>query len=102
MTGMPADAKSGLEFTGPARILSNDMALLDFDYVLVNGERSGVTVTLVIMDAQGEILKTVPSINAPTGRSRVTTLTGEFLTRDYPAGVVIDPGFDGTIEVVIP
>lgn len=100
-TDKPADACTGISFDGKILDLEDGTASLGFDYVLVNGEESLVTVALQIYDKEGQLVSGSPSLNVPLQRSMLTTIRGEFLTCEATGGVGISPDFNGEFNIYI-
>ena len=83
-------------------LLPNNEACLAFDYVLVNGTESSVTLEMVICNEKGQEVNRVGGVEVPVRRNRITTVRDAFLTREFAPGIGINPGFDGEINVVVP
>ena len=98
-TDKPNDAIVGVACDGRVERLSADEASLGFDYVLVNGQATEVTVQLGIYDRQGHQVSLSRPVNVPLQRSRHTIVRGEFLTQTATGGVSISPGDDGEFNV---
>lgn len=98
-TDKPTDAIMGVACDGRMERLSADEASLGFDYVLVNGHASEVTVQLGIYDRQGRQVSLSRAVNVPLQRSRHTIIRGEFLTQTATGGVSVNPGYDGEFNV---
>lgn len=98
-TSHPSDSRQGVSFTGNVSRLNDDEALIGFDHLFVNGTESAVSVALEILDSDGEIVATVPTVNVPTRRGRATIVRGEFLTSSAAGGTAIDPKFDGEFNI---
>lgn len=101
-TDKPNDAREGVSFTGAMSILSAQEARLGSDYVFVNGNESAVYVNLTVYDGNKNVLNQVRGIEVPIVRGKLTSIRGEFLTKDFNSGIGIDPDFDGDIDIVIP
>lgn len=102
LTGKPNDALQGLGFESIFEVFSKTDGRLAFDYVFVNGVESAVSASLIISDKNGVQVNRVDGISIPLRRAVVTTIQGEFLTKDYSPGIGINPDFEGNIDVVIP
>ncbi|MFI3331757.1 MAG: DUF6562 domain-containing protein [Rikenellaceae bacterium] len=100
-TDVPNNSQSGISFTANLEILSDSEALLSFDHVLVNHSQTTVYVGMDVYNENGELVTQVSSISIPLLRNQKTTITGDFLTRDYAPGVTIDPEFDGNFNIYI-
>lgn len=94
-TNRPADSWTGMSYDGQIRQMSSTEAELGFDYVFVNGAESSVNVGLDVLDKDGTLIGSVPSINVPLKRSRLTEVRGDFLTTKAGGAVGIDPGYAG-------
>ena len=104
-TNKPIDARSGVQFDSEFTPLSMDEVLMGFDYVLVNGRESSVTVQVGLYErATNELLSLTPVMNVPLKRSRVTTVRGDFLTLKFSTdgGIGINPDFDGEYNMALP
>lgn len=102
MIGKPNDTVTGLSFSSPIEILSENEGRLVSDYVWVNGAESGISVSMIIYDKDGDVINQTSDISIPIKRGMLTLIKGGFFTGDYSPGIGIDPGFDGEFEVVIP
>ncbi len=100
-TDKPSDATTGVSFDGRIVSLDDGTASLGFDYVLVNGDESLVTVAVQIYDRDGQLVSGTGSLNVPLQRSMLTTVRGEFLTLEASGGVGISPGFNGEFNIFI-
>ena len=98
----PNEAVTGIQFTSVPIVISNNEACLAFDYVLVNGTESSVTLEMVICNEKGQEVNRVGGVEVPVRRNRITTVRDAFLTREFAPGIGINPGFDGEINVVVP
>lgn len=98
----PNEAVMGIKFTSNLLVLSDNEACLAFDYVLVNGEESSVTLEMIIYNEEGQEVNRVTGVEVPLKRNKITMVRDEFLTREFAPGIGIDPGFDGEINVVVP
>lgn len=96
------DAVTNIGFDSHPTLLSDQMVLLAYDYVFVNGEASNITVDITISDRQGQAINRIEGLRIPVERGKPATIKGEFLTQDFSPGIGIDPGFDGDIDVTIP
>lgn len=94
-TSRPADSWTGMSYDGEIRQMSATEAELGFDYVFVNGTESSVAVALEVLDKEGALIGSIPSINVPLKRSRLTEVRGDFLTNKAGGAVGIDPGYAG-------
>ena len=73
---------------------SETLALLAYDYVLVNGVETNVLVDIVVRDKGGEVIARTTDILIPLMRNKETLVTGEFLTTSFGSGGIgIDDGF---------
>ena len=101
-TDKPVDSSTGVLFESSLSKLSESEASLGFDYVMVNGKESAVTVRIGILDKEGAQLSLTGPINVPLKRSHHTILKGMFLMSKSSGGVNIDPGFDGDHNLIFP
>ena len=102
VSNRPNEAVTGIQFTSVPIVVSNNEACLAFDYVLVNGTESSVTLEMVICNEKGQEVNRVGGVEVPVRRNRITTVRDAFLTREFAPGIGINPGFDGEINVVVP
>lgn len=102
VSNRPNEAVTGIQFTSVPIVISNNEACLAFDYVLVNGMESSVTLEMVICNEKGQEVNRVSGVEVPVRRNRITTVRDAFLTREFAPGIGINPGFDGEINVVVP
>ncbi len=102
-TNKPIDSRSGVQFDSEFTPLSMDEVLMGFDYVLVNGLESNVSVQVALYDkSTNNLLSLSPVINVPLTRSRITTVRGDFLTLSTGGGIGVCPDFDGEYNITIP
>lgn len=101
ITGKPTDAKMGMMFSSSLQPLNEDEALIGFDYVIVNGVESSVTLQVALYAPDGELMSLSNPVVVPVVRGKVTTVRGKFLTLATGGGIGIDPGFDGEFNLVI-
>ncbi len=104
MRGVPFDATTGVYFiTNELTELSTEgtgRATLGYDYVMVNGEESSVTVALGLYNDEGKLVGQTGNLNIPIRRGGITTVEGHFLTKTQSSGGIgIDPSFNGDINV---
>ena len=94
------DAIMGVECDGRIRRLSTDEASLGFDYVLVNGHATEVTVQLAIYDKEGTLVSKTMPVNVPLRRSCHTIISGGLLTQKTTGGVGVNPSYDGEFNII--
>ena len=102
--GVPFDATTGVYFiTNELTELSTEgdgSATLGYDYVMVNGDESSVTVALGLYNDEGKLVGQSGNINVPIRRGGLTVVKGHFLTKTQSSGGIgIDPNFEGDINV---
>lgn len=95
----PVDSSVGISFEGPINVISDSEALLAFDYVMVNGDESAVSIVIGIYDLEGNPISSSNPIEIPTKRNRTTVVYGKFLTTDGEGGVNINPDFNGQYNI---
>lgn len=102
-TGVPNLADTGVGFTSEIVLLNDKEALMGYDYVFVNGERTEVNISLKLYEkATGELLNTYSGLSAEILKGETTVIRGDFLTTEKGSGIGIDPGFDGSIDITLP
>ena len=101
-TDKPVDSKMGVLFESKIDILNENEASLGFDYVLVNGKQSAVTVQIGLYDKEDRQLALSTPINVPLQRNLHTLIKGSFLIEETSGGITINPDFDGEHNIVIP
>ncbi len=94
-TNRPADSWTGMSYDAEIRQMSAKEAEIGFDYVFVNGVESSVAVAVDVLDKDGKLIGSVPTVNVPLKRSKLTEVRGEFLTTKAGGSVGIDPGYAG-------
>ena len=103
LRAVPFDATTGISFI--SEILDSTTegtgrATLGYDYVMVNGDESSVTVALGLYNDAGKLVGQTGNINVPIKRGGITTVEGHFLTKTQSSGGIgIDADFDGDINV---
>ncbi len=70
-------------------VISNNEACLAFDYVLVNGTESSVTLEMVICNEKGTGGESCRRVEVPVRRNRITTVRDAFFlpVSSLPASV---------------
>jgi len=101
--GMPFDATTGINFLSTMTEISTEgegQATLGYDYVMVNGEESSVSMAIGLYDEEGSLVAASSNINVPIKRGGITVVKGHFLTKTSGGGGIgIDPSFEGDINV---
>lgn len=97
----PIDSRTGVSFDSKITPTETGEASLGFDYVMVNGVESFVSVIVCVYDTQGNLIVTSDAIKVPTKRNYHTIVRGKFLTQTATGGVGIDPDFDGEFNIEI-
>ncbi len=102
-TGRPNKAETQVGFVSDITQQNENEASLGFDYIFVNGEESQVTLTLLLYDRKTEkLLNVYADIPVHLQRGKTTIIRGEYLTNRKDSGAVIDPDFEGDIDIVLP
>lgn len=101
LSGKPCDWWPDVSFTTPLTVPDDGTqeCTVATDYIFVNGSESSVVLSIEIHDSEGNILSRIQDIQIPYQRGHITTLRGHFLTSGMEGGIVIDPDYDGDIEV---
>ena len=97
----PVDSRTNVMFDSNITPLSGSEAMLGFDYVFVNGQRSTILISLSVYDKDGVLMSAVPNIEVPVERSKLTTIRGHFMTESAQGGVNLKTEFDGDINIYI-
>ncbi len=97
----PVNSTTGVSYTARIRPISDDEALLGFDYVMVNGHESSIPVAMELYDPEGTLIGRTNPIDVPTQRNRCTIVRGKFLTSKATGGVGINPDFNGDFNIEI-
>ena len=98
----PVDAADNVSFESVLDVLNDTEASLGFDYVYTDTKQSAVTVQIAVYDKTDRLLASAEPINVPLNRDCHTVLRGSFLVQKASGGIVIQPGFDGDHNIVIP
>lgn len=99
----PTDSRSGVSFDSEFIPISEKEVRMGFDYVLVNGAESSVSVQVALYDgSRDKMLSLTPSISVPLVRSKVTTVRGDFLTLGVNSGIGVNPSFDDEYTLILP
>ena len=103
LRGVPFDATTGVYFRSGISETSTQgdgTATVGYDYVMVNGEESSVTMALGLYNDEGKLVATSSTMNVPIKRGGITVVKDEFLTKTAGGGGVgIDPSFEGDINI---
>ncbi len=99
----PVDSRTGVTFDSEFIPISTKEVLMGFDYVLVNGHESAVSVQVALCEVKTDKqLSLTPAVLVPLVRSKVTTVRGDFLTMGIGSGIGVNPEFDGEFNLIIP
>ncbi len=99
----PVDSRAGVCFDSEFIPLSQKEVLMGFDYVLVNGHESSVSVQVGLYDkGTKKLLSLTPPLSVPLSRSKLTTMRGDFLTMEVGSGIGVNPSFDDEYIITIP
>lgn len=103
LSGQANRADLGIWFNTGITTLSDEEALLGYDYVFVNGESTSIGITLRVYDVTtGTLLNTYGGLMGDIYKGETTVIRGNFLTTEQGSGIGIDPGFTDTINIVLP
>lgn len=95
----PADADTGYSYASALSEQTEETVTVGADYVLVNGNESFVTVTILFKDAAGKTVSGVKGVKVAYRAGQLTTVSGNFLTAGIGGGVVIDTDWSGDYDV---
>ncbi len=102
-TDKPVNSATGICFESKLTQLSADEASMGFDYVFVDdSDEQAVNVQVQLVDAQHVVRASSDIIRVTMRRNYHTIVRGSFLTKRVEGGVVINPDFNGDINVVLP
>ena len=101
-TDKPVDSSTGVFFESTLKKLTESEASLGFDYVIVNGKKSIVTLKVGIFDNEDLQLSLSDPIDVPLHRNHHTVIRGMFLMSEASGGVSINPEFDGDHNLIFP
>lgn len=101
-TNQPNDSRSSLLYISKCRQLSNKEALICLDYPLVNGIKTQAKINLQIYDSKGKLINEIEDITFPIKRDSLTVIRSDYFTHKYLPGININPGYDGSIDIVLP
>lgn len=101
-TDKPVDSSTGVMFRSTLKELSEKEASLGFDYVLVNGHESAVTLQIGIFNKERAQISLTDPIEVPVKRNRHTVVRGRFLTSEASGGININPDYDGEFNLFFP
>ena len=89
-----------MQFISCLQPLNEEEALVGFDYVIVNGIESSVSIHVALYAPDGDMISLSNAVTVPVMRGKVTTVRGKFLTLSTGGGIGIDPGFDGEFNLI--
>lgn len=101
-TDAPVDSRTNVMFDSKIIPLSGSEAMLGFDYVFVNGQRSTILISISVYDKSDLLLSSVPNIEVPVERSKLTTIRSRFMTESAQGGVNLKTEFDGEFNIIVP
>lgn len=96
----PVDAWTGMKFDSRFESV-DDGTRMGYDYVMVNGSETSVSVAVEVYDDKGNRISATNTIEVPLVRSKLTVVKGKFMSTTSGGGVAIDPGFDGEFNIEI-
>ncbi len=97
----PVDSALGLSYFSEINLISDDEAMLAFDYVMVNGSETKIDAVIQIVDEDLNVLAQSSSMRIPVVRSKYTEVRGKFLTASSSSGIGIITEFDGEYNIEI-
>lgn len=97
-TGTLTDSQMGYGYNSAISENTDTMVTLAKDFVLVNGEESGVQVKLLLKDSTGKVISGVSGIIINYRSGYLTTIKGDFLTAGK-GGVDIVTEWEGEYNV---
>lgn len=100
-TGKPCDSRLGVEYRSVPEVLDTDKAQLSFDYVMVNGTSTTISVAMEVIHKDGTVVGRMPYFDVPLLRSHETIVTGKFLTTKSGGDIGINNKFDGEFNIEI-
>lgn len=100
LSGAPTgDSETGFSFESSIVQLNNGEALLGSDIIFTNGGPTYVELVIEIYDLDNNLIHRTdisPHLRGiPIEKGKLTTVRGEFLTKDFVPGVGVNPDFDG-------
>ena len=95
------DSSKGMKYPATITPISDDEAILAFDYVLMNPDPGGAQVQLVLHTPTGTDVTMTPLVSVPLKRACITYVRGNFLTTGTQGGLDIDFTFSGDINIEI-
>lgn len=93
-TDKPADAWTGMWFNSWMQQNTDSELILGYDYLFVNGNETTLSISLEVYNDEGKLLASTNPINVPIVRSKITIVTGEFLTSKATGGITINPSYE--------
>lgn len=94
------DSMTDVEFESTISQLNNDEAILGFDYVFAGPEETYVTLQVSIYDnISGQRLTVSDNARIPVKRSYDTVVFGTFMYGNEDGGIIIDPGYEGDLNI---
>ena len=97
-TQKPSDSDGGYGYASALSEQTDEATTVGKDFVLVNGEQSFVTVTILFKDANGKAISGINGVRIGYRAGQLTTVTGNFLTAGV-GGVQVDTEWSGDYEV---
>lgn len=97
-TQKPSDSEGGYGYYSALSQQSDETVTVGQDFVLVNGEQSFVTVTILFKDANGKTISGINGVRIDYRAGQLTTVSGNFLTAGV-SGVQVDTDWSGDYEV---
>lgn len=101
-TGKPNDAKAGMFFDAQVELINDHEARIAFSYPFAFIEGDIIHAGLQIFDEAGNKIQEVPDVTIPVVQGKLTVIKSDFLTHEYPQGIVINQDFDGQFDITLP
>lgn len=98
-TQKPSDSVGGYGYASALSEQGEDDVTVGKDFILVNGDQSFVTVTILFKDADGKTISGIKGVKIDYRAGQLTTVSGEFLTAGIGGGVQIDTEWSGDYDV---
>ena len=93
------DAQEGYFYYSTLSDIGKAKADIAKDYILVSGEQSSITATILFKDAEGKTVSGISGVKIAYRPGQLTTVSGDFLTANPISGVTIDTDWSGDYDV---
>ena len=97
-------SQAGMGFTAPCSLETDEDGHCELaaDYVFAGKDATYLSLTLEVLDGNGEAVSRVTGVQVPFRQGELTIVTGKFLTTMMRPGISIDTDYEGEFNITLP